>query len=575
MEIKRHDYDVLVIGAGGAGLRAAIASAERGARTALVCKSLLGKAHTVMAEGGIAASLGNVESDDNWRVHFQDTMFGGKYLNNWHMAELHAKEAPDRVRELERWGGVFDRTPDRKMSQRAFGGHTYRRLVHIGDRTGLELIRTLQDKAVHAGIDVFMECTVTRLLKDGDRACGAFGYWRATGEFVVFAAPAVVLATGGAGKCWRITSNSWESTGDGVALAYEAGAELIDMEFVQFHPTGMVWPPGVIGLLVTEAVRGEGGILRNAVGERFMERYDPKRLELATRDVVARAIYTEVKEGRGTPHGGVLLDISHLPAEIVKSKLPSMYDQFMELAGVDITQGPMDVGPTCHYFMGGVRVDAETGATTVPGLFAAGECSGGMNGANRLGGNSLSDLLVFGRRIGDAAAAHAAETPAPQIEDAQPAAAAGEMTRYLTGPGDEDPYRLHVQLQELMHEDVGIFRDEAGLTAALAGLEELTRRAADARSRSSTAAFNPGWHLCCDLRNMLIVSEAVARAANLRHESRGAHSRLDFPDYDDYWAEHNIVVRKDVEGMRADPRPVVKTAELAEMIEERKAAERA
>jgi succinate dehydrogenase / fumarate reductase, flavoprotein subunit len=575
MEIQRHDYDVLVIGAGGAGLRAAIAAAEHGARTALVCKSLLGKAHTVMAEGGIAASLGNVESDDNWRVHFQDTMFGGKYLNNWHMAELHAKEAPDRVRELERWGGVFDRTPDRKMSQRAFGGHTYRRLVHIGDRTGLELIRTLQDKAVHAGIDVFMECTVTRLLKDADRACGAFGYWRATGEFVVFAAPAVVLATGGAGKCWRITSNSWESTGDGAALAYHAGAELVDMEFVQFHPTGMVWPPGVIGLLVTEAVRGEGGILRNAEGERFMERYDPKRLELATRDVVARAIYTEVKEGRGTPHGGVLLDISHLPAETVRSKLPSMYDQFMELAGVDITQAPMDVGPTCHYFMGGVRVDAETGATTVPGLFAVGECSGGMNGANRLGGNSLSDLLVFGRRIGDAAAAHAAQTPAPQIEDAQPTAAAAEMTRYLTGPGGEDPYRLHAGLQELMHEDVGIFRDEAGLTAALAGLEELKRRAADARSPSSTVAFNPGWHLCCDLRNMLIVSEAVARAASLRHESRGAHSRLDFPDYDDYWAEHNIVVRNDVEGMRAEPRPVVKTVELAAMIEERKAAERA
>jgi succinate dehydrogenase / fumarate reductase flavoprotein subunit len=575
MDIERHEYDVLVIGAGGAGLRAAIASAEHGARTALVCKSLLGKAHTVMAEGGIAASLGNVAPDDDWRVHFQDTMFGGKYLNNWHMAELHAKEAPDRVRELEQWGGVFDRTPDRKMSQRAFGGHTYRRLVHIGDRTGLELIRTLQDKAVHEGIDVFMEYTVTRLLRDGDRVCGAFGYRRDTGEFVVFAAPALVLATGGAGKCWRITSNSWECTGDGHALAYEAGAELIDMEFVQFHPTGMVWPPGVIGLLVTEAVRGEGGILRNAEGERFMERYDPKRLELSTRDVVARAIYTEVKEGRGTPHGGVLLDVSHLPAADVKRKLPSMYDQFMELAGVDITRGPMEVGPTCHYFMGGIRVDAETGASTVPGLFAAGECAGGMNGANRLGGNSLSDLLVFGRRIGDAAARHSAEAPPPQIEDAQPADAAAEMTHYLSGPGDGDPYRLHAALQDTMHEDVGIFRDEAGLTAAVARLDDLERGAADARSPSSTTVFNPGWHLCRDVRNMLIVSQAVARAALLRHESRGGHSRLDHPAYDDYWGEHNIVVRRDAEGMRVEPRPVVKTSELAALIEERKKAERA
>jgi succinate dehydrogenase / fumarate reductase, flavoprotein subunit len=575
VDVKRHEYDVLVIGAGGAGLRAAIASAEHGARTALVCKSLLGKAHTVMAEGGIAASLGNVAPDDNWRVHFQDTMFGGKYLNNWHMAELHAKEAPDRVRELEQWGGIFDRTPDRKMSQRAFGGHTYRRLVHIGDRTGLELIRTLQDKAVHEGIDVFMECTITRLLKDGDRVCGAFGYWRATGEFVSFAAPALVLATGGAGKCWRITSNSWECTGDGHALAYEAGAELVDMEFVQFHPTGMVWPPGVIGLLVTEAVRGEGGILRNANGERFMERYDPKRLELSTRDVVARAIYTEVKERRATPHGGVLLDVSHLPAETVRRTLPSMYDQFMELAGIDITREPMEVGPTCHYFMGGIRTDAETGASIVPGLFATGECSGGMNGANRLGGNSLSDLLVFGKRAGESAARHAAAAPAPQIEDAQPADAAAEMTGYLSGPGDEDPYRLHAELQATMQEDVGIFRDHTGLTAAVTRLDELQRRAADARSPSSTTAYNPGWHLCCDLRNMLIVSEAVARAALLRHESRGAHSRLDFPAFDDYWGEHNVVVRKDVDGVRAEPRPVVKAAELAALIEARKEAERA
>jgi succinate dehydrogenase / fumarate reductase flavoprotein subunit len=574
MDIERHAYDVLVIGAGGAGLRAAIAAVEHGARTALVCKSLLGKAHTVMAEGGIAASLGNIAPDDNWQIHFQDTMFGGKYLNNWRMAELHAREAPDRVRELEEWGGVFDRTPDRKMSQRAFGGHTYKRLVHIGDRTGLEMIRTLQDKAVHAGIDVFMECTTTRLLKDGDRVCGAFGYRRATGGFMVFAAPAVILATGGAGKCWRITSNSWEGTGDGHALAYHAGAELIDMEFVQFHPTGMVWPPGVIGLLVTEAVRGEGGILRNAGGERFMERYDPKRLELSTRDVVARAIYTEVRERRGTPHGGVLLDVSHLGAATVRKKLPSMYDQFMELAGVDIAREPMEVGPTCHYLMGGIRVAAETGASTVPGLFATGECSGGMNGANRLGGNSLSDLLVFGRRTGDSAARHGAGAPAPRIDDAQVADAAAEMTRYLSGPGDEDPYRLHAELQATMQDDVGIFRDKAGLTDAVARLDGLERRAANARSASSTIVYNPGWHTCRDVRNMLTVSQAVARAALLRRESRGAHSRLDLPGYDDYWGEHNLIARQDAHGMRIEPRPVVKTAELAALIEARKEAER-
>jgi succinate dehydrogenase / fumarate reductase flavoprotein subunit len=575
VDSARHECDVLVIGAGGAGLRAAIAATEAGARTTLVCKSLLGKAHTVMAEGGIAASLGNVAPEDNWQVHFQDTMFGGKYLNNWHMAELHAKEAPDRVRELERWGGVFDRTPDRKMSQRAFGGHTHKRLVHIGDRTGLELIRTLQDKAVHAGLDVFMECTITRLLKDGERICGAFGYRRATGEFLTFAARAVVLATGGAGKCWRITSNSWECTGDGHVLAYEAGAELVDMEFVQFHPTGMVWPPGVVGLLVTEAVRGEGGILRNASGERFMERYDPKRLELSTRDVVARAIFLEVKEGRGTPHGGVFLDVSHLPEEVVRRKLPSMYDQFMELAGVDITREPMEVGPTCHYVMGGVRVDAETGASSVPGLFAAGECSGGMNGANRLGGNSLSDLLVFGRRVGEAAARYEAHASAPRIDDDAVAEAAAEMTRHLNGPGDEDPYRLHAELQATMHDDVGIFRDEAGLTDAVARLGEMQRRAANTRSPSPTSAYNPGWHLCRDVRNMLVVSQAVAHAALLRRESRGAHSRLDFPDYDDYWSEHNIVVRKGADGIHAEPRPVVKTSELATLIEQRKEAERA
>jgi succinate dehydrogenase / fumarate reductase flavoprotein subunit len=573
--VERHDYDVVVIGAGGAGLRAAIAAAEAGARTALVCKSLLGKAHTVMAEGGVAASLGNVAPEDNWQVHFQDTMFGGKYLNNWHMAELHAREAPDRVRELEQWGGVFDRTPDRKMSQRAFGGHTYKRLVHIGDRTGLELIRTLQDKAVHTGIDVFMECTITRLLKDGERVCGAVGYWRATGEFVAFAARALVLATGGAGKCWRITSNSWECTGDGHALAYEAGAELVDMEFVQFHPTGMVWPPGVVGLLVTEAVRGEGGILRNADGERFMQRYDAKRLELSTRDVVARAIFTEVKERRGTPHGGVFLDVSHLGDATVRTKLPSMYDQFLELAGVDITREAMEVGPTCHYFMGGIRVDAETGQSTVAGLFAAGECSGGMNGANRLGGNSLSDLLVFGKRTGESAAADAAGAEPPRIDEAQLADGQAEMTGYLSGPGGEDPYLLHESLKTVMQEDAGIFRDEAGLDAALVRIADLKERAASARAPSGTAAYNPGWNLCRDLRNMLIVSEAVTRAALLRQESRGAHSRLDFPNYDDYWSEHNIVVHKTDDRMAVEPRPVAKAAPLAELVDARKAAERA
>jgi succinate dehydrogenase / fumarate reductase, flavoprotein subunit len=573
--VERYDYDVVVIGAGGAGLRAAVAAADAGAHTALVCKSLLGKAHTVMAEGGVAASFGNVAPEDNWRVHFQDTMFGGKYLNNWHMAELHAREATDRVRELEQWGGVFDRTPDRKMSQRAFGGHTYKRLVHIGDRTGLELIRTLQDKAVHSGIDVYMECTITRLLKDGERVCGAVGYWRATGEFVVFAARALVLATGGAGKSWRITSNSWECTGDGHGLAYEAGAELIDMEFVQFHPTGMVWPPGVVGLLVTEAVRGEGGILRNATGERFMERYDPKRLELSTRDVVSRAIFTEVKERRGTPHGGVFLDVSHLGEATVRTKLPSMYDQFIELAGVDITREAMEVGPTCHYVMGGIRVEAETGQSTVAGLFAAGECSGGMNGANRLGGNSLSDLLVFGKRTGESAAAHAARVQAPGLDEAQLTEARAEMAGYLTGPGGEDPYQLHEELKTVMQEDAGIYRDEAGLSAALARIADLRERADSARAPSGTAAYNPGWNLCRDLRNMLIVSEAVTRAALLRHESRGAHSRLDFPNYDDFWGEHNIVAHMKADRMSVEPRPVAKAAALAELVDARKEAERA
>jgi succinate dehydrogenase flavoprotein subunit len=445
--------------------------------------------------------------------------------------------------------------------------------VHIGDRTGLELIRTLQDKAVHQGIEVFMECTITRLLKAGDRVCGAFGYWRSNGSYVVFKARSVVLATGGGGKCWQVTSNSWESTGDGHALAYDAGAELVDMEFVQFHPTGMVYPPGVVGLLVTEAVRGEGGLLRNAEGERFMERYDPKRMELSTRDVVSRAIYTEVQEGRGTPHGGVLLDVTHLPAETVKRKLPSMYEQFMELAGVDITQEPMEIGPTCHYLMGGSLVDADTGATSVPGLFGAGECTGGINGANRLGGNSLSDLLVFGRRAGDGAARDATAAPAPEVDDAQVAEARDELDGLVSGPAGEDPYELHAELQATMQSDVGIYRDGPGLARALERLEELERRAANVRTPSGGKEFNPGWHLCRDLRNMLTLSEAVTRAALMREESRGAHSRLDFPNFDPDWGEHNIVVCKRDGGMHVERRPVVKESELAKLVEQRKAAE--
>jgi succinate dehydrogenase / fumarate reductase flavoprotein subunit len=574
-QLETHDHDVVVIGAGGAGMRAAIESSSLGASTALVCKSLLGKAHTVMAEGGIAAALGNVDAGDRWETHFQDTMYGGKFVNNWRMAELHAKEAPARVEELERWGGVFDRTPEGRMSQRAFGGHTHRRLVHIGDRTGLELIRTLQDKVVHEAVDVFMEVTITHLLRDGGRVCGAFGYRRATGAFVVFRARAVVLATGGTGKLYSITSNSWECTGDGQALAYEAGAELVDMEFVQFHPTGMVWPPGVRGLLVTEAVRGEGGLLRNGEGERFMERYDPKRMELSTRDVVARAIYTEVAEGRGTPHGGVYLDVSHLPAETVRKKLPSMYDQFLELAGVDITKEPMEIGPTCHYMMGGIRVDAETGATAVDGLFAAGECAGGMHGATRLGGNSLSDLLVFGSRTGAAAAEYARSAPASAIDGDEVAQAQEEATRPFGGDGDQDPYELHAELQESMQRLVGIYRDEAGLTAALEALEDMKRRAGRLRVHEDERRYNPGWHLCLDVRNMLVCAEAITRAALRRTESRGAHSRLDHTETSEDWSHVSIVTRRRGDAMAVETRAVTVRPDLAPLVEERRAQERA
>src|SRR6266481_5281435 len=541
---ETHEHDVLIIGAGGAGLRAAIEALAQGARVGLVCKSLLGKAHTVMAEGGIAAAMGNVDKKDDWRTHFCDTMRGGKFLNNWRMAQLHAREAPERVRELEQWGALFDRTDDGQILQRAFGGHTFKRLCHVGDRTGLELIRTLQDRGVQQGIDVFMECTITRLIKDGERIAGAFGYWREQGRFVTFKAKSIVIATGGIGKAWKITSNSWEYTADGMALAYEAGAELLDMEFVQFHPTGMVWPPGVQGILVTEAVRGEGGILLNKDGERFMERYDPQKMELSTRDVVARAIYTEAREGRGTEHGGAYLDISHKPAEYVKKKLPSMYHQFRELADVDITRGPMEVGPTCHYMMGGIRVEAETAQSNVPGLFAAGEAAAGLHGANRLGGNSLSDLLVFGRRAGLAAAEHAQRASPASIDSVQIEQAEKELLAPFSSTGAESPYAIHRDLQEVMQNLVGIYRTKEDLQRALVELEKLKARAAKAGVEGSRL-FNPGWHLSYDLRAMFIVSEAVTHSALARTESRGAHSRIDYPNLDTVWEKkHNIIVRE-------------------------------
>ena len=567
---ETREHDVLIIGAGGAGLRASLEALAQGASVGVVCKSLLGKAHTVMAEGGIAAAMANVDTADNWKTHFRDTMRGGKFLNNWRMAQLHAQESPDRVRELEQWGALFDRTETGDILQRAFGGHTFKRLCHVGDRTGLEMIRTLQDRGVQQGIDVYMECTVTRLLTNSGRVAGAFAYWRESGRLIVFKAKSIVIATGGIGKAWRVTSNSWEYTGDGMALAYEAGAELMDMEFVQFHPTGMVWPPGVQGILVTEAVRGEGGILRNKLGERFMEKYDPKRMELSTRDVVARSIYTEVKEGRGTEHGGAYLDISQKPAEYVKKKLPSMYHQFKELADVDITKGPMEVGPTCHYVMGGIRVDAETAESTVPGLFAAGEAAAGLHGANRLGGNSLSDLLVFGRRAGLAASQHAKQVSAPSIDTAQIEQSERELLAPFSNTGVESPYAVHRDLQEVMQNLVGIFRAEEDLKKALVELEKLKARAAKA-SVEGSRLFNPGWHLSYDLKSMLTISEAVTHSALARKESRGAHSRIDFPNLDSVWEKKRNVIVRENGAMQRRENPVEEMpAELKQILAEDK-----
>jgi succinate dehydrogenase / fumarate reductase, flavoprotein subunit len=630
-EVERHSYDVVVIGAGGAGLRAVIEARERGLKVAVVCKSLFGKAHTVMAEGGCAAAMGNTNPKDNWTTHFGDTMRGGKFLNNWRMAELHAKEAPDRVWELETYGALFDRLKDGKISQRNFGGHTYPRLAHVGDRTGLELIRTMQQKIVslqqedhaelgdyEARIKVFAECTLTELVKDGDAISGAFGYWRESGRFVLFEAPAVVMATGGIGKSFKVTSNSWEYTGDGHALALRAGATLINMEFVQFHPTGMVWPPSVKGILVTEGVRGDGGVLKNSDQTRFMFDYIPpvfkgqyaeteqeadqwlkdndsarRTPDLLPRDEVARAINSEVKAGRGSPHGGVYLDIaSRLTPEEIKRRLPSMYHQFKELAGVDITKEPMEVGPTCHYVMGGIEVDADTGAATVPGLFAAGECSGGMHGSNRLGGNSLSDLLVFGRRAGLGAADYVrALSSRPKVaEDAIDVAAKRALAPFETptnGATAENPYTLQLELQQSMNDLVGIIRKAEEITEALRRLDQLRERFKNIHVEGHRQ-YNPGWNLAIDLRNLLLVSECVAKAALERTESRGGHTRDDHPAMDSSWRKVLLVCRaadgdavipdisvthKDQVPMRSDLLEVFEISELEKYYSEEELAD--
>jgi succinate dehydrogenase / fumarate reductase flavoprotein subunit len=602
---ETHEYDVLVIGAGGAGLRAAIEASAAGVKVGLICKSLLGKAHTVMAEGGMAAAMGNVDDRDNWKVHFADTMRGGQYVNNWRMAELHAKEAPARVHELEAWGAVFDRTKEGKISQRNFGGHRYPRLAHVGDRTGLELIRTLQDHGIHQGITVFMEYTIVSLLKDGDRVAGAFGYDRERGRFRIFKAKAVVVCTGGLGRAYAVTSNSWEGTGDGVSLAYHAGAELLDMEFIQFHPTGMIWPPSVRGLLVTESVRGEGGVLRNKDGKRFMyddipENYksqtsmDPEEgwrytqndknakrpPELLTRDHVARCINREVKAGRGSPHGGVFLDISWIKekipnsAEHIKRKLPSMYHQFIQLANLDITKEPMEIGPTTHYAMGGIRVNGDTQATNVPGLFAAGECAAGLHGANRLGGNSLSDLIVFGKRAGEYAVKYAQEHPAANISDAQVEAAyreAMEPFERPAGGGSEGPYHVQADLQNLMQANVGIVRLQKEMEFALDGIQKLKSRAEKVAVQGHLE-YNPGWHTSIDLKHLLTISEAITVAAIDRKESRGGHFREDFPEKDPAAAKYNSVISKQADGsmkLRREPIPAMRE-DLKQVIEEMK-----
>jgi len=597
-----HNYDVLVIGAGGAGLRAAIEASAAGVSVGLICKSLLGKAHTVMAEGGIAAALANVDERDNWKVHFADTMRGGQYLNNWRMAELHAKEAPDRVKELEAWGALFDRTKDGLILQRNFGGHKYPRLAHVGDRTGLEMIRTLQDHGIHLGIEVHMECTITSLLMGGDRVTGAFGYEREKGRFKIFKSNAIVLATGGVGRAYKITSNSWEYTGDGMSLAYHAGAELIDMEFLQFHPTGMIWPPSVQGILVTEGVRGEGGILLNKNGERFMfsdipelyrnqtadneeegwrytqgDRNARRPPELLTRDHVARCIVRQIKEGKGSPHNGVFLDISWIKnkiphaAEHIKKKLPSMYHQFKKLADIDITVEPMEVGPTTHYMMGGIRVDADTQMSTIPGLFAAGECAAGLHGSNRLGGNSLSDLVVFGKRAGEYAAKFSKENKGGHLNEEEIANAAENALEPFERNEGESPFQIQYDLQEMMQELVGIVRHEDELWRAVEHLKMLHDRAARVKIVGNRE-YNPGWHTALDLQHLLTVSEAITIAAIERKESRGAHFREDYPQKDEQSGKFNLVIKKNADGemkLRREPIKEVRT-DLQQIIEEMK-----